>query len=156
MCHRVRVTSSCGGHGEVSPLLTCKPLHLRNRPDVSGSSLVKSINQATPRLQRILIRTFPYYFTVCYIPELTNQLADCLSNFGRSEKDNIKLPKLYLYQITNQLSTRSDTLNQLRLATQEDDEPVLLKHTITQGWPSTIKGAPMYHNPIGHSERNLL
>ena len=26
--------------------------------------LSKSINQATPRLQRILIRTFPYHFTV--------------------------------------------------------------------------------------------
>ena len=41
--------------------------------------LSKSLNQATPRLQRILIRTFPYHFTVCYIPGLTNQLEDCLS-----------------------------------------------------------------------------
>ena len=41
--------------------------------------LSKSINQAKPRLQRILIRTMPYHFTVRYIPELTNQLADCLS-----------------------------------------------------------------------------
>ena len=29
--------------------------------------LLKSLNQATPRLQRILIRTFLYNFTVCYI-----------------------------------------------------------------------------------------
>ena len=98
----------------------------------------KSINQATPRLQRILIRTFPYHFTVCYIPGLTNQLADCLSPLG-GQKDTIKLPKLHLYQITNQLSVRSDSLNQLRLAVQEDGELVLLKHTITQSWPSTIK-----------------
>ena len=41
--------------------------------------LSKSINQATPRLQRILIRIFPYYFTVQYIPGLSSQLADCLS-----------------------------------------------------------------------------
>ena len=34
--------------------------------------LYKSLNQATPRLQRILIRTFPYHFTVHYIPGLTN------------------------------------------------------------------------------------
>ena len=32
----------------------------------------KSIYQATPRLQRILIGTFPYHFTVHYIPGLTN------------------------------------------------------------------------------------
>ena len=104
----------------------------------------KSLNQATPRLQRILIRTFPYHFTVCYIPGLTNQLADCLSQLG-GQKDTIKLPKLHLYQITKQLSPTSDNRNQLRLATQEDYELVLLKHTITQGWPSTIKEV---HNVI--------
>ena len=36
--------------------------------------LSKSLNQAIPRLQRIFIRAFPYHFTVCYIPGLTNQL----------------------------------------------------------------------------------
>ena len=30
----------------------------------------------------------------------------------------------------------------MRIATQEDSEPVLLKHTITHGWPSTIKEVP--------------
>ena len=40
--------------------------------------LSKSLNQATPRLQRILITTFPYNVTVCYIPGVTSQLADCL------------------------------------------------------------------------------
>ena len=34
--------------------------------------LSKSLNQATPRLQRILIRTFPYNFTMLYIPGVTN------------------------------------------------------------------------------------
>ena len=68
--------------------------------------LSKSIHQATPRLQRILIRTFPYHFTVQYIPGLTKQLADCLSCLG-GQKDIIKLPKLYAFQITSQLCARS-------------------------------------------------
>ena len=55
--------------------------------------LSKSLNQATPPLQRILIRTFPYMFTVRYIPGSTNQLADCLSQLG-NQKDAFKLPKL--------------------------------------------------------------
>ena len=68
-------------------------------------TLSKSINQATSRLQRNLIRTFmahatssdsnsmaTYHFTVCYIPGLTNQIADCLSQLG-GQKDTIKLPK---------------------------------------------------------------
>ena len=41
-----------------------------------------------------------------------------------------------------QLNARSDSLNQLHVATQEDDELVLLKHTITHGWPNTIKEVP--------------
>ena len=53
-----------------------------------------------------------------YIPELTNQLADCLSQLG-GQKDTIKLPKAtFVYQIANQLCAISDNLNQIRIATQ--------------------------------------
>ena len=41
--------------------------------------LSRSLNQAILHLQRILVRTFPYHFTVRYLPRLKNQLADCLS-----------------------------------------------------------------------------
>ena len=44
--------------------------------------------------------------------------------------------------MTNQLHTRSDSLNEMRIATQEDDELALLKHAITHGWPSTIIEVP--------------
>ena len=37
---------------------------------------------------------------------------------------------------------RHDTFNQFHIATQEDDELVLLKHTITIGWPNSIKEVP--------------
>ena len=103
--------------------------------------LLKSLNQATPHLQRILISMLPYHCTMCHIPGPNNQLADCLSRLG-TQNNSIKLPKLHLYQITNQLSTRSDTLNQLLIATQEDGDLVLLKHTITNGWPNTTKEVP--------------
>ena len=100
--------------------------------------LSKRLNQAILRLQRILIRTFPYRFTVCYIPGTTNQLADCLSRLG-GQKDTIKLPKLYLYHITNQLDARRESLQKLRVAIQEDGELALLKHMTMSGWPSSIK-----------------
>ena len=70
-----------------------------------------------------------------------NQLADCLLRLG-NQHENIKLPKLHIYQITSQLKARSDTLNQLCVATQEDDELILLKHMITNGWPNSIKEVP--------------
>ena len=79
------------------------------------ATLSKSLNQVIPRLQRILIRAFLYNFTVCYLQVLTNQLADCLSQMG-DQKDSIKLPKLQVYQITQQLPASSDSLHQLRLS----------------------------------------
>ena len=94
--------------------------------------LSRSLNQATPRLQRILIRTFPYNFTVHYLPGLKIQLAECLSRVGGLQ-DSIKLPKLSVYQITSQLNARSDSLQQLHEATQADDTLVILKYTIQKG-----------------------
>ena len=74
--------------------------------------LSKSLNQAMPRLQRILIRTFPYHFKIRYIPGTTNLVADCLSRLG-FQKDSISLPKLHINQITSQLKARSDSLHNL-------------------------------------------
>ena len=74
--------------------------------------LLKSLNQATPRLQCILIRTFPYHFKVRYILGLTNNVADCLSRLG-FQKDIISLPKLHVNQITSQLKARSNSLHNL-------------------------------------------
>ena len=58
--------------------------------------LSKNLNQAMPQLQRILIQTFPYHFTVCHILGPMNQLANCLSRLG-NQNDNIKLTKLHIY-----------------------------------------------------------
>ena len=35
----------------------------------------------------------------------------------------------------------------MRIATQEDDELALLKHTIIHGWPSTIREVPSKVQP---------
>ena len=108
--------------------------------------LARSLNQATPRLQRILTRTMSYNFTVHYLPGLKNQLADCLSRVGGLQ-DSIKLPKLSVYQITSQLNARSDSLQQLHEASQANDTLAILKYTIQKGWPSTIKELPSEIQP---------
>ena len=82
-----------------------------------------------------------------------NQLADCLSRLG-NQNDNIKLPKLHNYQITSQLKARSHTLNELHIATQEDDELILLKQAITNGWINSIKRYYLRYKLTGLSMKN--
>ena len=109
--------------------------------------LSKCLNQATPRLQRILIRIFPYTFNVQYLPGVTNQLEDGLSQIG-DQKDSITLPKLQVYHITQKLLASSYSLHQLRLSMQADDELALLKHIFMQGWPKSIKQVPPEIQPF--------
>ena len=104
--------------------------------------LSRSLNQATLRLQRILIRTFPYNFSVHYLPGLKNQLSDCFSRLGGLH-DSIKLPKMSIYQITSQLNARSDILQQLQEASQADDTLAILKYTIQKGVAKQYKRITM-------------
>ena len=59
-----------------------------------------------------------------------------------NQKDTIRLPKLQVNQITQQLPAQDDSLQQLRMVTQTNDELAILKHTIMQGWPQTSKQVP--------------
>ena len=85
-----RVISSYMGHGEVSHFFYASHFILETDQKPFEAILSKSLNQATPRLQRILIRTFTYHFIVHYIPGVPNQLANCLSQLA-GQKDTIKL-----------------------------------------------------------------
>ena len=82
--------------------------------------LVKSLTEATPELQQLLIHTFPYDFTVRYIKASTNQVADCLSRLG-CQKDKIQLPKLKIHAITRLLPATADRLNQFHTETVQDE-----------------------------------
>ena len=129
------------GNGKISSLLYGNEFTLEIDQKPLEAILLKSLNQATPRLQRILIRTSLYHFKVRYIPGLTNHVTDCLSRLG-FQKDSISLPKLHINQITSQLKARSDSLHNLGIATQDDDKLVILKHIIQQGWLKAIKEVP--------------
>ena len=47
-----------------------------------------------------------------------------------------------MHQITIQLKARNDSLHEIQLATQANDNLAILKYMIHQGWPKTIKEVP--------------
>ena len=110
------------------------------------SILAHSLNEAAPRLQRLLIKASAYDFNVEYIPGQTNQITDCFSQLG-CIKDNIVLPKLRVNAITQQLSNPDDVIQDIRLETAKDDELSLLKHVVTTGWPEQIREVPKEIQP---------
>ena len=100
--------------------------------------LSKSLNSATRRLQRLLIRTFAYNLTVRYIKGENNQLADCLSCL-QYMKDKISLLKLKINFTESHLRAKQDTMQEICTETRLDDKLASLMHVIVSGWPETIK-----------------
>ena len=108
--------------------------------------LSKSLVEATPRIQRLLLPTIPYDMAVEYIKGETNFIADCLSR-APVAKDTIKLPILQVNQITAHARCTQDRIDRLRQSTAKDDTLALLKHTVQHGWPQTITELPPELHP---------
>ena len=103
--------------------------------------LSKSLVEATPQMQRLLLPTIRYDMAVEYIKGETNFIADCLSR-APVAKDTIKLPILQVNQITAHARCTRDRIDRLRQSTVKDDTLALLKHTVQHGWPQTITELP--------------
>ena len=89
--------------------------------------LSKSLVEATPQMQRLLLPTIPYDMTVEYIKGETSFIADCLSRVPIAE-DTIKLPILQVNQITAHTRCTQDKIDRLQQSTVKDDTLVLLKN----------------------------
>ena len=144
-CHIIRVITCCVGHGEISPFLVCKPLYIRNRPETFRSNLIQEFKSSYPKIAEDFNQNFSISLHSVLHSWFDNPTCWLLVPVRRTERKKIKFPKLHLY-LNTQISLR-DSLYQLRLATQKDDELALLKHTIIQGWPSTIKEVPSVIQP---------
>ena len=107
LCSYRAWSSSCFmGSPEVSFMLQTdhKPLQ---------AILSKSLVEATPQMQRLLLPTIPYDMTVEYIKGETNFIADCLSRAPVAE-DTIKLPILQVNQITTHARCTQDRIDRLQ------------------------------------------
>ena len=116
--------------------------------------LSRSLNQATPCLAKDTDKNISLQL-YSQVPSWTKKsTGSCLLRVGGLQ-DSIKLPKLSVYQITSQLNARSGSLQQIREATQADDTLAILKYTIQQGWPSSIKEVPSEIQPFWTFHKEL-
>ena len=106
------------------------------------SILSKSLLEASPRMQQLLMKTVPYDINVKYIPGTTNTVADCLSR-APIKANTIQLPILQGHQITNNLRCTPDQLQQLHEKTAQDDNLAVLKNVVQSGWPEKIQELPL-------------
>ena len=126
---------------KIPPLFICQSFHLRNWPETAWSYIIEEFQPSNSKNTVDTDEDFclPLYSKIhswWYKPACT------LFVMARWSKDTIKVPKLHIYKVTSQLNAKSGSLQDIRIATQEDDELALLKHTITSGWPSTMREVP--------------
>ena len=123
-----------------------KPFMLQTDQKPLQAILSKSLVEAIPHMQCLLLLTIPYDMTVEYIKGETNLINNCLSQAPVVE-DTIKLRILQVNQITAHARCMQDKINKLRQSTVKDDTLTLLKHTVQHGWPQTIAELPPELHP---------
>ena len=103
--------------------------------------LSRSINQATPTVTTHLDQNSTLQFH-CKIHSWTKESLSRLPIKVRKPRRYHQTAKTSCVSISHQLPARSDSLQEIRQATQANDKLVLLKHTIMTGWPNNIKEIP--------------
>ena len=97
----------------------------------------KLMVEISPRIQRLVIRSFPYQpFHIRYRKGVEIPLTDALSRITPlpMEEDGIKLPIIPVYQVIAYIPCSSNDLDQIYVETRKDPTFKLLIHYILNGW----------------------
>ena len=104
-----------------------------------------------PRVQRLIVRSFPYLpFKVIYKKGTDIPVADALSQVTPMDpEDNIQLPIIAVNMITTQIlmsvesqSSFSNKLDRLRKSTAQDDQLTRFRGYINTDFPCDKKNLP--------------
>ena len=105
----------------------------------------KHIVEISPRIQRLVVRSFPYQpFDVQYRKGVEIPLADALSRVIPTpvEEDGIQLPIVAVNLMMSNLPVSSTEIELICKETSKDPTVTLLRHYIHMGWPNDCRMLP--------------
>ena len=115
---------------------------------------LKHLSDATPRLQRLLLKLQPYHITIKYLPGHNVAVADVLSRVSPSGKTVIWGLDITIHDMTIQLYVYH-WIAQIQKATREDQVLQLLMQQIMEGWPQHCKSLPVVLHPFWQLKDDL-
>ena len=131
------------GMGKFHYFLYGKEFTLETYQKLLVSVYKKHMVDISPRVQRLIVRSFPYHpFKVIYKKGTDIPVADALSQVTPMDpEDNIQLPIIAVNMITTQIlmsiesqSSFSNKLDRLRKSTAQDDQLTRLRGYINTGF----------------------
>ena len=93
----------------------------------------------------MLFRLQTYDLTIKYIPGKDMLLADALSRLSSEEKNPVKDMNVEIHEVCSQFS--SEMIEKVKQATTSDEELMMLKKIVHEGWPTSIKEVPQILKP---------
>jgi transposase InsO family protein len=101
--------------------------------------MTKPLYKAPKRLQALLLRAQKYQFSLVHKPGTQLYVSDTLSRAPLAEKPSSELVTVNLL---NFIPIKPDRLNQIKMATLQDENLSLLKDIIIKGWPNSKGSLP--------------
>ena len=141
------------GKGESLSLFICQPFHLRSWPEATWSYIVKEFKPSNSKIttdsdQDFCLPLYSNIYTWSY-----KQACKLFIKIRWSKRYH-HLSEQHIHQITTQLNARSNSLNDIRVETQEDDELLYsstLLHMDGQESSERFQAKPNHIGPSGKS-----
>ena len=97
----------------------------------------KPLNEAPPRLQRMLLKLTKYDLVVRYVPGKQQVISDCLSRAPLSETEPFSEPEDVIgVNLVEELGLESSTLKRFKDSSSADETSRVVMEYVLNGWPS--------------------
>ena len=97
----------------------------------------KPLNEAPPRLQRMLLELTRYDLVVRYVPGKQQVISDCVSGAPLSESEPFSEPGDVIgVNLVEELGLESSTLKRFKDSSSADETSRVVMEYVLKGWPS--------------------